>query len=136
MTRTPLGKAGVLALLIVAIALVVQMKQKPGATQTGPKTAPAGVPRLLELGSVSCIPCKMMKPVLEELEREYGPNLKVDFIDVWVDPEAGRRYGVESIPMQILYDAGGNEITRHVGFWPKEEIVAAFAEHGVELKRR
>lgn len=91
---------------------------------------------MLELGSVSCIPCKMMKPVMEELEKEYGDNIQVDFIDVWQDPEAGRRYGVESIPTQILYDAEGKELVRHVGFWPKEEIVAAFAEHGVELKKR
>jgi len=135
MTNVPWGKVGIVALLLVAIVAVAQMKRKPAATQIDPTTASPGVPRMLELGSVSCIPCKMMKPVMEELKKDYGDNLKVDFIDVWKDEEAGKRYGIESIPTQILYDAGSNEVTRHSGFWPKEEIVAAFAEHGVELKR-
>lgn len=136
------AKIGVVLLLLIAIIAVAQMK--PGNTPSGasgtsspspPSSAP-GVPRMLELGSVSCIPCKMMKPVMEELEKEYGDNIRVDFIDVWQDPDAGRRYGVESIPTQILYDADGEEIVRHVGFWPKDEIVAAFAEKGVELKKQ
>ncbi|NLH98123.1 MAG: thioredoxin family protein [Chthonomonadales bacterium] len=136
------AKIGLVLLLLIAIVAVAQMKPGKqaaggtGLTDPSPPTSAPGVPRMLELGSVSCIPCKMMKPVMEELEKEYGPNLKVDFIDVWQDPEAGRRYGVESIPTQILYDADGKEVFRHVGFWPKDEIVAAFAANGVELKKQ
>jgi len=138
MNRRVLWKRlGIVALLIIAVLVVAQLRPNRAGTgdSAGASTA-AGVPRMLELGSVSCIPCKMMKPVMEELEKEYGPNLRVDFIDVWANPDEGRRYGIESIPTQILYDASGNELTRHVGFWPKEEIVAAFREHGVELKPR
>ena len=135
------AKIGVVLLLLIAIVAVAQLKPRNQPSQgtssatPSPPTNAAGVPRMLELGSVSCIPCKMMKPVMEELEREYGDNIRIDFIDVWQDPDQGRRYGIESIPTQILYDAEGNEITRHVGFWPKEEIVAAFAANGVELKK-
>ncbi|MBM3494895.1 MAG: thioredoxin family protein [Armatimonadetes bacterium] len=135
------AKIGIVLLLLIAIVAVAQMKPgkqavEPAAPGSSPPTSAPGVPRMIELGSVSCIPCKMMKPVMEELEKEYGPNLTVDFIDVWQDTKAGTEYGVESIPTQILYDAEGNEITRHVGFWPKDQIVAAFAAHGAELKRR
>jgi len=136
MTNTLWGKAGIVAVLLVAIVVVARMKQEP-APISGTAASPAiGVPRMLELGSVSCIPCKMMKPVMEELKKDYGDNLKVDFIDVWKDEEAGRRYDVKSIPTQILYAADGRELTRHTGFWPKEAIVAAFAEHGTQLKPR
>ncbi len=123
--------------LLAAVVAVAMMRERPtSASRPSPQVpdSAVGVPRMLELGSVSCIPCKMMKPVMEELEKEYGSNLRVDFIDVWADPESGKRYGIESIPTQILYDAKGNEITRHVGFWPKEEIVEAFKANGVELK--
>jgi thioredoxin 1 len=136
--RALLARLGIVAVLLIAIVAVAQMKPRNPALPPAadPASEATGVPRMLELGSVSCIPCKMMKPVMEELEKEYGPNLRVDFIDVWADPEAGKRYGIESIPTQILYDAAGKELTRHVGFWPKDEIVAAFKEHGVELKAR
>ena len=125
--------------LLVAIVAVAMLKEGPSRGSTGSPSTPnqaTGVPRMVELGSVSCIPCKMMKPVMEELEKEYGPNLQIDFIDVWQNPDEGKRYGIESIPTQILYDADGRELTRHVGFWPKEEIVDAFKSSGVELKPR
>lgn len=135
------AKVSVVLLLLIAIIAVAMMKEKDGgsptvAGQRAPGGEALGVPRMLELGSVSCIPCKMMKPVMEELQKEYGPNLRVDFIDVWQDPDEGRKYGIESIPTQILYDTNGNEIYRHVGFWPKDEIANAFREHGVDLRKQ
>lgn len=139
--RPMLARVGVVVILLVAIVAVAQLKQSTtsgagSAASSGPAAEAIGVPRMLELGSVSCIPCKMMKPVMEELEKEYGANIRIDFIDVWQDPEQGKSYGIESIPTQILYDADGKEVTRHVGFWPKDEIVAAFADNGVELKKQ
>ncbi|MHB0937315.1 MAG: thioredoxin family protein [Armatimonadota bacterium] len=110
-------------------------EQKPAVAQ--PSTAqPAkakALPRLLELGADKCIPCKMMQPVLAELRQDYPSTLQVDFIDVWKDSAAGEQYGVQSIPTQIFFDADGKEIFRHVGFYPKDEILAKFKEHGIEL---
>ena len=37
----------------------------------------------VELGSVNCIPCKMMQPVMADIEKEYGDSVKVIFYDVW-----------------------------------------------------
>ena len=60
------------------------------------------LPRLLDLGAGKCIPCKMMAPILEELKKEYAGRMTVEFIDVWVNPDAGKAYGIELIPTQIL----------------------------------
>ncbi len=104
------------------------------APPVAPEPAPARpqtLPRMLELGSVNCIPCKMMVPVMEALKQEYPGRLNVDFVDVMANPAAGEKYQIQSIPTQILFDASGREVFRHIGFWPKEEIVAKFKELGL-----
>ena len=104
----------------------------PATPASGPTVA-AKLPKLLDLGADKCIPCKMMAPLLEELKREYAGRLEVEFIDVWKNPDAGQRYGIQMIPTQIFYDAEGRERARHVGFIGKEDILAKFRELGVEL---
>lgn len=95
-----------------------------------------GLPRLLDLGAGKCIPCKMMAPILEELKTDYAGVFDVEFIDVWKHPEQADKYGVETIPTQIFFDATGKEVFRHVGFFSKEEILAKWKEVGVERKER
>jgi thioredoxin 1 len=101
-----------------------------GATSDAPKVA---LPRLVDLGAGKCIPCKKMAPILEDLKKEYAGRMNVEFIDVWKNPDAGKAYGIEMIPTQIFYDASGKELSRHVGFFGKEDILAKWKELGVEL---
>ena len=93
----------------------------------------AGRPRLVDLGADKCIPCKLMKPVLDELTKDYASQLDVVFIDVWKNRDEGKRYGVRMIPTQIFYDATGAERFRHEGFMAKKEIIAKWRELGVDL---
>jgi len=95
--------------------------------------AQPAIPKLLDLGATSCIPCKMMAPILEEMKKDYAGVLQVEFIDVWKDPAAGTKYGIEQIPTQIFFDAEGKERFRHVGFFGKEGILAKWKELGVDL---
>ena len=37
----------------------------------------------VELGSVNCIPCKQMQPIMKSVEEKYGDQVKVIFYDVW-----------------------------------------------------
>jgi thioredoxin 1 len=103
------------------------------ATATGPATATAKLPRLVDLGASSCIPCKMMKPILDDLKANYADRFTTEFIDVWEDREAGKQYNIEMIPTQIFYDAEGKERFRHTGFFGKEDILAKWRELGVTL---
>ncbi|MCL7489006.1 MAG: thioredoxin family protein [Desulfobulbaceae bacterium] len=77
---------------------------------------------MVDLGAKSCIPCKMMAPILEELKGEYQGRAAVIFIDVREDPSQGRRFGISSIPTQIFYNKDGLEEYRHIGFLSKEKI--------------
>jgi len=85
----------------------------------------------IELGADRCIPCKAMQPIMKEIAETYADRVQVVFYDVWKDPEPGRKYGVQLIPTQVFMDQKGNEIFRHVGLFPKEEILELLKKHGV-----
>jgi len=88
----------------------------------------------IELGSVDCIPCKMMMPIMKEIEKEYGDRVKVVFYDVWTDEGRpfAEKYGVKAIPTQVFLDSEENEFFRHVGFFPKADIEKVLARKGIE----
>lgn len=92
------------------------------------------VPRLVDLGAGKCVPCKQMKPVLDELKRDYADQFETVFIDVWENRDEGKKYGIRLIPTQIFYDATGQERFRHEGFMAKKDILAKWRELGVALK--
>jgi thioredoxin 1 len=103
-----------------------------GDTAVSPEDATSEqLPRFVEVGADSCVPCKMMQPVLDELRSDYAGKLQIEFADIWKTPELGEKYGVRSIPTQIIYDSSGKEVFRHLGFWPKEEIDAKLRELGL-----
>jgi thioredoxin 1 len=105
------------------------------AKATNPARAqkPKLLPKLVDLGAKSCLPCKMMVPVLEELTKEYQGRLEVVFHDVWENPQAGRDYGIRVIPTQVFLDTQGKEFFRHEGYMPKADILAKFKGHGINL---
>ena len=76
----------------------------------------------------------MMAPILEELKKEYAGRLKVEFIDVWKNPDEGKKYSIRMIPTQIFYDASGKELFRHEGFFGKADILAKCKELGIDIE--
>jgi thioredoxin 1 len=93
------------------------------------------LPTLIDLGKGTCTPCKMMKPILNELKKEYADVLNVEVIDVRYNPEAMKKYNIRGIPFQIVFDASGKELKRHYGYMDKEEILAMLKSVGIELKK-
>ncbi|MBN2042133.1 MAG: thioredoxin family protein [Spirochaetes bacterium] len=87
----------------------------------------------IELGSVNCIPCKMMKPVMKQIGDKYGDQVKVLFYDVWTKKGEpyGRKYGIRAIPTQVYLDSSGKEFFRHTGFHPFEEVEKILKKQGV-----
>ena len=88
----------------------------------------------IELGSVKCIPCKKMQPIMKSIEEKYGDQVKVEFHDVWT-PEGesfGDKYGIKAIPTQVFLDAAGKEFFRHEGYFPEEDLVKVLIEKGVK----
>lgn len=87
-----------------------------------------------ELGSVRCIPCKQMQPVLKAIEEKYKDKVQVIFYDVWTKEgkEAAKNFTFEAIPTQIFLDKNGKEFFRHEGFFPEEEIVKMLQQKGIK----
>jgi thioredoxin 1 len=86
---------------------------------------------MLELGSVGCIPCEQMRPIMDRLRQNYGSNLEVIFVDIKQDRDTGRRFNVFMIPTQVFLDKSGKEFHRHMGFYPYEEIDAMLKQKGL-----
>lgn len=82
----------------------------------------SGTVTMIDLGAKSCIPCKMMAPILEKLEKEYQGKADVVFIDVWQNSDEGKKYGIKAIPTQIFYNKKGEEVGRHEGFLDEKSI--------------
>lgn len=88
----------------------------------------------IELGSVKCIPCQQMQPVMKSIEEKYGKDVKVVFHDVWTEAGApyAKQYGIEAIPTQVFLDENGQEYFRHVGFFPEDELVKVLKQKGIQ----
>ena len=87
----------------------------------------------IELGSVRCIPCQKMQPVIKSVEEKYGDQVKVIFYDVWTPrgKEDAKQFDFEAIPTQLFLDENGKEYFRHVGFFPEDELVKMLKQKGV-----
>ena len=86
---------------------------------------------MLELGSVGCIPCEQMKPVMSKLSSAYKGKLEVIYVDVRKDAEPARRFRVFGIPTQVFLDRSGKEFHRHVGYYDYESIVPVLKKAGI-----
>ena len=95
-----------------------------------PATTGTGLPVLLDLGSTTCVPCKAMAPILDEMRETFEGQLDVRFVDVKKDASTAREYGIRIIPTQIYIDEHGNELFRHQGFFSREDMLAKWAELG------
>lgn len=87
----------------------------------------------VELGSVNCIPCRMMQPVMQKIEQKYPGQVKVVFHDVWTPEgrESGAKFAIRVIPTQVFLDKNGKEYFRHEGFFPFEEVDKILKQKGV-----
>jgi len=133
-------KVLIVAVVLVAVVAVFYAKgRRPASNPTaGPAeretgAASAHLPRLVDLGADKCIPCKLMAPILDEMKTAYAGRLVVEFIDVWKNPDAGKKHGVEIIPTQIFFGPSGKELFRHQGFFSKDDILAKWKELGFDL---
>ncbi|MGD9210794.1 MAG: thioredoxin domain-containing protein [Desulfobacteraceae bacterium] len=91
-----------------------------------PEIPAKGLVTMVDLGAHKCIPCKMMAPIIAELQKEYAGRASIVFIDVWENREQAQKFGIHGIPTQIFYDKNGKEVSRHVGFLDKKNIVEIF----------
>ncbi|MBM3142827.1 MAG: thioredoxin family protein [Chloroflexi bacterium] len=91
-----------------------------------------GKPTLAEFGWRKCIPCKEMRPILEELDQKYKGKVNIVIVEIPFHEDLAEKYGIRFMPIQIFFDSNGEEVARHAGFLPKNEIIATFEAMGVK----
>jgi len=113
--------------------------QKEKVSRNKPQVQPSKKSKItfIELGSVNCVPCRKMQPILKHVEKKYGDQIEVIFYDVWKAEQRkfAEIYGVRLIPTQIFLDEKGKELFRHEGYFPETEIDRLLADNGLKIKK-
>lgn len=83
-------------------------------------------PVVVDFNAGWCGPCRMLKPILEELSDVRG-DYKFVSVDIDTDVELAVRHNVSSIPCLIVFK-NGVEYNRSVGFQPRAALEALLDE--------
>jgi len=83
---------------------------------------------LVDFWAPWCGPCKMIAPVLQELDTEIGDKAKIVKVDVDENQETAGKFGVMSIPTLIVLK-DGEVVDKVVGFQPKEALAELIEKH-------
>jgi thioredoxin 1 len=106
---------------------------EPSVDRRFPKEiAQSPLPKLLDFGAGTCIPCKKMAPILKELSEEYKGRVDIKIIEVYADRDLTHVNRIRLIPTQIFFDSKNKEVFRHEGFMDKEQIKKVFDKMGVK----
>ncbi|KAB0665049.1 thioredoxin family protein [Oryzomonas japonica] len=125
-------KLRITTLVAVLMLAATVHAELPSTTDAVVKRAlTSGKPTVIDLGARTCIPCKMMAPILESLSTEYRNKANVLFIDVRKDQPAARKFRVQMIPTQVFFNVQGKEVKRHIGAMEKTEIVKELKAAGL-----
>ena len=78
--------------------------------------------KLLDFWAPWCAPCRIMNPILEELEKELEGKIEVEKINVDENQAKASEYGVMSIPTYVV-EKDGKEVGRKIGVTAKAELL-------------
>ena len=130
-------KGNILLLTLVIFTILVfpyrPTFSEPSVDRRFPKEiAQSPLPKLLDFGAGTCIPCKAMAPILKELTEEYKGRVVIKIIEVYQEREMTQANRIRLIPTQIFFDSKNKEVFRHEGFMDKEAIKKVFDKMGVQ----
>jgi len=86
---------------------------------------------IMEFGGERCIPCMHMQPVLQDLRDALGEKAVVRNFWIQEHPEVARAHQIMVMPTQIVFDRKGDEVFRHMGYFPPDEFHATLQKLGL-----
>lgn len=94
------------------------------------KALASGKPLLVDFGANTCLPCRQLRPILKELEKEFAGKAEILVIDVYKYQGLAREYKIIALPTLVFFDANGKEVFRQPGVMSKEQIAGKLKEMG------
>lgn len=82
----------------------------------------SSIPVILDFYSDSCMPCRVIAPILDDISNEYSNKIKVCKLNINEYSDVAEKYGVMAVPT-LMYIKSGREINRTIGLIEKEEIL-------------
>ncbi|SEM63007.1 thioredoxin 1 [Syntrophus gentianae] len=125
-------RKGAVFLLMFMFFFMSVCSSDAGSGKASKNVPVKGMVTMVDLGANRCIPCKMMAPILEKMEKKYAGKAAIIFLDVWENPQQANNFRIRGIPTQIFFNKSGQEVYRHEGFMSEEQIVATFEKLGVK----
>ncbi len=112
--------------------------KKSDTAKTASVKPTEGLPKMVDFKSPTCPPCRAMEPILAELEEEYAHAFELELVDVSKQENQQRaaQNAIQYIPTQIFYDADGEKIFRHTGFYSKQDILNKWKELGYDVSSK
>jgi thioredoxin 1 len=137
MTKKKTSSSIVIFIFTLFSLIILLFPYHPSFSQSSTDRIPKDMakiplPKLLDFGAGTCIPCKKMAPILQELSEEYKGRVAIKIIEVYQERELTRVNGIRLIPTQIFFDAKNQEVFRHVGFMDKDQIKKVFEKMGIK----
>ena len=83
---------------------------------------------LVDFSAEWCGPCKMLAPILKDVKKELGDNIKIIKIDVDKNQMLSSKYQVRGVPTMILFK-NGKQLWRQSGVMDKNSIVSIIKPH-------
>jgi len=86
---------------------------------------------IVEFGGEYCIPCMKMQPVLQDLQVALGKKARVHNFWIQQHPEVARQHRIMAMPTQVIFNPKGEEVFRHMGYFPPEAFHAELTRLGL-----
>jgi thioredoxin 1 len=134
-------KSTIVALAIPLLILVAAVFAAVPTTQRQP--VPAATPQelasllgsgtwvIMEFGGAHCIPCMHMQPVLQDLRDTLGTKAVIRNFWIQDHPDVAQQHKIMLMPTQVVFNPKGEEVFRHMGYFPPAEFHAALQKLGI-----
>ena len=83
---------------------------------------------LVEFGAVWCPPCKVLLPILDTMDQEYGGSVAIMKVDCDESPELASKFAIMSLPTVVIFH-NGEPVDKLVGLRSKEVYQTTIARY-------
>lgn len=122
-------------IVVSAVLAAAPEKQRPPIPAATPQELASLVGSgswvIMEFGGAHCIPCMHMQPVLQDLREAVGKKAVIRNFWIQDHPDVAQLHKIMLMPTQVVFNPKGEEVFRHMGYFPPAEFQAALQKLGI-----